>query len=523
MPLTDLIIEMDFGEAILDSQGNPILDSQDRPILDSDWVSVNADTLDESIRIRRGMLSGDITDRVADAGTLTLVMNNSAYNSAGLMGYYSLDHANRRVGFGTGTRVRINMKRASSYYKFHGRLTDIQVESGLLNPKRSYLTAVDWMDYAARLPMPRLPIQIGARDDQLLQFILNSLTEQPIETSMSTGGYLYPAALTDVREGETKVIGAFSSIAASGLGRIFLRGGPTSGEVLSYMSIYDQIELSTPVASFSDNMLKANAERKVGSRLKRVTVRVYPMRLDPDLVTLYSLQQSILIPPGGTISFTGSYTDPASARSISAIDVQTPIVDVDYKFSSVDGSGNDMNSNLFMESFDVGNSAASVSFTNLGPQDGYLWFYRIQGYGLYDYDPLDYTAEDSSITDAEGAVIQYSMPYQSSYNVARDFAKMFLYWFSPETTDVPTIEFNAGQSTDAIDWAVDAEPGTLVEVVESVTGIARNYMVIGYDMEIRSKNDIPVVLYVVPTLSGQFLKLDVVGRAELDTNAPLGV
>lgn len=525
MPLTNLIIEMDFGEAILDSLDRPILDSQGRPILDSHWVNVTDDAVVDPIHIRRGIASADVKDRVADTGTMTLTLNNSAWNSAGLMGYYSLDHSNRRYGFGNATRARVNMVRSSNYYKYQGRLADINIESGLLGQKRTYVTAVDWMDVAARTPMPRLPIQQDARDDQVIQTILNEISERPVSTSLAMGGYSYPYALTDVREGETKIVGALSSLMMSGLGRVFVRGGLTSGEVLTYMSIYDQVDLDTllPIAVFSDSMLKTNARRRAFQRIKRAVVRVYPMQAGSSLVTLYSLAKSIRIPPGQSVTFTGTYTDPNTGSSISALSVQTPVLDVDYRFSSVDGAGNDLNDFVSIERFGAGNNGASVTLMNTGLVEGYLWYYRVQGYGLYGYDALDYTAEDNSIPESEGGTLEYFMPYQGAYNLAKDYANMFLYWESGEVTDLDTIEFNGGQSAEAIDWAVEAEPGTLVEVSESVSGISRLFMVLGYDMEIRSKNDIPVVLYVTPVLDGAFCRLDVVKQAELDTNAVLGV
>ncbi len=525
MPLTDLIIEMDLGEPILDSQDRPILDSQDRIILDSDWVSVTSDAVQDPIHIRRGIFSTDFKDRVADTGTLTLTLNNSAANSAGLMGYYSLDHANRRAYFGNSTRARINMKRASDYYKFQGRLSDIQIEAGLLNPKRTYVTVADWMDVAARTPMPKLPILQNVRDDQVIQTILNAISEAPFETSLALGGYAYPYALTDVREGDTKIIGVLSSLMLSGLGRVFVKGGPTSGEILTYIDIYWQVNLDeqAPIAVFNDSMLKTTAQRKAFQRIKRATVRVYPMQSDGVLVTLYNLSTSIRIPAGEAITFTGTYTDPNTGRSVSALDARTPVADDDYKFSSLDGVGNDLNGDLVVEQFSTSTNSASVTLRNTGVQDGYLWFYRVQGYALYSYDALDYTIADDTIPEAEGGTYEYQMPYQGDYNVARDYGRMFLYWLGIESTNMPTIEFNGGQNTKAIDWAVEAEPGTLVEVSESVTGISRLFMVLGYDMEIRSKNDIPVTLYVTPVLSGSFCKLDVVGLAELDTNAILGV
>ena len=82
-------VEMDFGSPILDMTGSAILDMTGSAILDTGWADVQDDVLtDTPITIFQGQRNGDIKDRVADVGTIKLLMNNNDSNSASAVGYY---------------------------------------------------------------------------------------------------------------------------------------------------------------------------------------------------------------------------------------------------------------------------------------------------------------------------------------------------------------------------------------------------------------------------------------------------
>ena len=523
--LSAIKFEAAFGTLFLDPNGDRINDPAGNRILVPGWDDW-ADVLTDPIPITRGLFDPSPTSRVPDTGTMVLTLDNSAHNSAGLVGYYSPDHASKRARFANGLSVRINLERAGvAYYKFEGRITNIDQEPGLLCRKVTYVTVSDWMDVAVRTPVPRLAVQESQRDDQVIQTILDSLDQAPHETDLDVGGETYDYSLTDLRDEQDKVIAALQSLMLSGLGRIFVVGGTTSGEILKYITLSSQTEASVPDATFDNSFLNMGAERTAFKRYKRVRATSFPMIIDSSYVVVFSTPASIEISADEQVSFEIYFRDTSGAgkNRLAVIDVQDLVADTDFKFSSSDGSGNDLNANFIIDSFEKGNNSAKITATNTAVVKGYLWQLKVRAKGLYRNDPLTYTAENADIKESEAATLDFKMPYQASYNVARDRAIALQLAYNDEITEVPTISFNGGQDSVHLNYAVELEPGMLIETIDNVTGISEYFYMIGYRMNVRDLNDIAMELAVVPAnLLGSFCILDYVGRAELDSTAVLG-
>lgn len=524
MALSKIEVEASFGAPLLDPNGDTVLDPAGNRILVPGW-SAWTDVLDDPIEIVRGLFDPSPASRVADTGSMKLTLDNSANNSAGLVGYYSPDSENCRQFFANGLQVRINLERVSPYYKFQGSISNIDPEPGLLSRKVTFVEVVDWMDVASRTPMPRLAVQQSQRDDQIIQTVLDALDKAPQDTDLDIASDTYDYALTDIRDESDKVVAALQSLMLSGFGRLYIIGGTSSGEVLKYQTLSSLVEATTPAATFDNSFLSMNAERTAYKRLKRVRTTVYPMEIDSSYQVVYNLPQSIGIGAGETVTIELYFRDTNSGgkNRLAVIDVQDLVVDTDYKFSSSDGSGNDKNSDLDIDAFTAGSNSVYMQLTNSSLAKGYLWFMQIRAKGLYRYDPLTYTAENSDIKESEATTLDLPLPYQSDYNVARDRAIAIQLAYNDETTDVPSIVFNGGQDDLHMDYAVNLEPGALIEAVDDVIGISQYFYEIGYRMTIGALNDIKVELAVVPAnLLGSFCKLDYSGRAELDDTAILG-
>jgi hypothetical protein len=524
--LTAIRVEAGFGTPFLDPAGNQVLDPAGNRILMPGFQHW-ADVLDDPINIQRGSFDSSPTARVADTGVMQLTLDNSNRNSAHQVGLYSPDHPNRRVHFQKGLDVQINLERASGdYYKFRGRITEIDPEPGLLSRKVTYVTISDWMDIAARTPLPRLAVQAGVRDDQVIETILAALDTPPAATNLDIGTETYPYALTDGRDEDDKVAYPLQSLMLSSLGRLFLTGGPSGGEVLTYQTLSTQSEGETPEATLDNSFLDMDPRRQTAKRVKRVLATVYPMEQDSAYVALASLAGSIPLDAGDSAEFTLYFRDTSGGgkNRVAALDVQTSVIDTDYKFSSVDGAGTDLNAYLSVEIFSPSGNSVKVRARNThASATGYLWFFQARGKGMYRNDPLTYEAVDETISEAEGSTLDYRMPYQAAYATARDRANFLLEAYREDVTDLPSVDFNGGLSDTHMDYAVEIEPGHRVEILDSVTGIVAAYYIIGYKLTIRALNDVAVSWSVVPaSLLGLFCKLDVVGRAELDSTAKLG-
>ena len=97
--------------------------------INNGWSNLTPDVRsEEPVKLAYGILGVTATDRVASTGTLTFTLNNSATNSAHLVGYYSPDHVNCRPGFNYGIRIRlaITYRPLGTFYRFLGTLDSIR-------------------------------------------------------------------------------------------------------------------------------------------------------------------------------------------------------------------------------------------------------------------------------------------------------------------------------------------------------------------------------------------------------------
>ncbi len=519
-----LHVEMNLGAPLLDMTDDPILDMTGAPILDMGWIDVQDDVLTETpITIFQGQRNGDPVDRVGDAGTIKLIMNNNDSNTAGAVGYYSPDHTHRRGGFGNGTRVRVGVTKSLTQEWFaEGRIVSVDPVPGLLSNKTVAVTVADWLEVASRSPMPRIPVQEGVTDDQVLQLIVDRIDDAPAETDFATGAYTYAYAPTDVEE-DTTVMSALQSLVQCGLGRLYVTGGPTSGEVLKYVDLFSLLSASgSSVASFFDQQLDMSASRKAYKRVKRVTVTYYPQDKDASPVVLFSLSTEILVPSGQTVKLIGYYRDPNanSSKSIAAVNVQTPVIGTDLKLSTVAGTGSgNLNGSLVIDYFDAGGRSAELHVRNASASNGYLQA-QILGEGLYPYDAVTYTAENPAIKEGEGVSLNYDLPYHSDYFVAKEIADNLLAWYEVELTDVPSLDFVPTLDDDSFNKLMVCKPGELINVSESVTGVGYAMVILGREINIWNGGDyITERLFISAaqqTENGLFMQLDVDGQCELD-------
>ena len=164
------------------------------------WTAISSDVLRaDGIDITHGIAGSGPGDLVAGTGIASFTLRNDAGNSGGLLGYYSLFHANTRAGWGLGIGCRIRLtdvNTATTYTRFVGRLDAIDVIPGTYGPRRVLVTAVDWMDEAARWTLtPAIGEQVGKSGDQILTAILAQMPTQPTATSFDVGAEAYPYAL----------------------------------------------------------------------------------------------------------------------------------------------------------------------------------------------------------------------------------------------------------------------------------------------------------------------------------------
>jgi hypothetical protein len=355
-----------------------------------------------------------------------------------------------------------------------------------------------------------------------LQIIVDALgVDAPAETDLETGAYTYAYALTDVEDEVTPVMTVLQRLAQCGLGRIFITGGETSGEILKYVDLYSLLAIGEPVASFVNEFTNAEASRKAYKRIKRVTATSYPLKMVDDVI-VYALPAEISIAAGATIEIIGFFRDPAASSSLSvpAINVSQPTAGAGFNFSSVSGSGNNMNLDLEIISFDVGAQSFKARLKNTAGITGYLWQFNVNGDALLPYDSLPVTSVDKTIPEKDAVSLNYDLPYHDNFYTTKEISEALLNWYTIELTSMPYIEFVPSLSDADLQKMLIAKPGELISVTDDVTGISYLMIVMGREIDIWNGGAyITERLYITPAQqveSGLFFTLDVEGLDELD-------
>jgi len=234
-----------------------------------------------SIDYRYGIDGHTPRDRVAGVGTLTFALDNSEYNSAGLLGYYSPGHSNVRAGFGLGTSVRLRLEYAdmAPYFKWRGVIDSIKPLPGILRDRRVFVSCVDWMDEAMTATLRGLAVQLNQRSDQLFATIVANVVKQPAATQIGFGMESYAFALDQARDFGVSVLSEFQKLANSELGFIYVKGDAVQGGTLVFEDRRARGTNLVSVATF-DSVNALAADRQRLDVINRVQVKVHPRRVD---------------------------------------------------------------------------------------------------------------------------------------------------------------------------------------------------------------------------------------------------
>jgi len=246
------------------------------------WTNIDSDVLAAvPIRLKYGIEGSTVHDRVAGAGSLTFALNNSEYNSRGLLGLYTVGHANCLSGFalGIGVRLSIEADGVALYYKWQGKIIRVQPTASIYGVRQVMISCVDWMDEAARTKIRNIPVQISQRSDQVFRTILANVTKQPPATEVGYGMEQYAYALDNSQDEGFSVLTEFQKLANSELGFIYVKGSPTQGGILTFEDRRKRGTVVTSKSTLADSNM-VNASRARDEVINRVQVKVHPRRVD---------------------------------------------------------------------------------------------------------------------------------------------------------------------------------------------------------------------------------------------------
>lgn len=487
------------------------------------WTPVSDDVLG-AMRLTYGISGHEPNDRVAEPGELTGVLNNEDQR-------YSLDHANKRAGFDFDIGVRLSLTyNGDTYYKFVGKLVDVDADPGLNGERVTRFRALDWFDDAANEDLPDLEAQAGLRADELLDLILDAAISQPVARAFDAGSDAFPWALDGgAAKGQNKVFATGAQITASEGGRLVIRGDTLTGGVLTLQA--RQAAATGDVAfTFTDNHITARSMRAPRSRddkIGRVKVTVHPIREDPAPVVLWSLEATeFRVRAGETLTdvLFGPFRD-ASAEQGGALvgGTEFEVVDAhtDYELNSqADGGGSDLTDDLVVTPTATGRGVR-WTLQNTGVTDGFVTLLQLRGKGIYRRDAVIDIPVPGAVNGRR--TLEIDMTFQSNVNVGNTVAT-YLGAVIPTLQRLEAISSLANVSDDLMLQALRREPNDIIAVRESQTGIDALFVINQVTLDIQPNGLMPFTFGLGPASAAQIAwLLEVAGFGELDETTFLGI
>lgn len=505
------------------------------------WTDITADVLLGSAPLSffYGMTGAGPLDRVAGTGYCTFSLDNSAGNSGALLGYYSPMHSNCRSGFTWGIAVRVKFVYGGvTYYKWRGKIKEIDVQPGSKRDRVTFIRAVDWMEEAAGFKVQDVDVQTNVRSDQLFSAVLAVMPKQPAATSIQTGQDTYAVALQDLGD-HPYATTVFQKIAQSELGYVYIVGDQTQGGTLTFENRSARmIGGPTNVFSFSNDMIEMMVPRGLDLLYNRVESLVHPKTLDAENTVIWSQAESVFpaIQPGETVTIWVDFRDNNQTLSrIGALSTETPVAMTDYEMSSaLDGSGVDLTSS-FTVTFTGFAATGKFVITSAAAVAGYIAFLQVRGIGIYDYAPVRARSEDTASQAAQGLTyVEIDMPYQESTYVGQGAAEYIQFLYGSPRPRVDAVKFFASNTSSMLTAALAREIGARIGIDETVTGVTQTipassnqygFYIQSVAFDVLPSHSGPLVWCtwtLVPADSNAYWRLDVVGASELGDTTTLG-
>lgn len=521
------------------------------------WSNVTQDII-EPVTCKYGILGNHPMDRVADIGEMRLIFNNTATNSAGLVGYYTPGHINCRPGFKTGLEVRLRIVHNEiEVVKFIGKVPPrgINPTTGKFAANKTLVIVLDWLEQASNHYLQGMTLLENVSAERGISAIIaNMQAPPPGATSFYNMESTFPTVFDTLRS-RTTALSEMAKLINSELGFLYLtsRGLAAEGRftrthelihlshILKSKADSDVIITETGAALIDENgrvilanqgypAIFDNSQRDMsvsyGKNLTNsVKFTAYPRRVDASAVLLFALQNPIRLDSGSSARIQGRYRDPAGGASeVSGINMITPVAGTHYLMNTNrDGSGTDVTNRLVMTViFSTNGFTADVE--NTGEADAWITKLELLGRGIYIYDMLEYVSEDQlSISEYGIYPLSVDMKYQNDPLVASAWSAITLVTYKNSRMSVDKVHYIANRSKPLLGAFVFLEPGSLIEVKEDAAGINDRFYIQGIEFSIAPGGLIhfSYILRESEVDSYIFWLLGVLGASELDRSTRL--
>jgi hypothetical protein len=323
---------------------------------------------------------------------------------------------------------------------------------------------------------------------------------------------LYPYAFDNL-SGGNKILSVMRDVVVSSFGLLYPKG---TGE-LRYLSRHAMSVLAS-AGTFTDTEL---FELSVPSSLDNVYDRAratnHPKVVSPtatDEIYITPSGSSLEIAVGGTIEVWTDYTDPIDRQTkIGGTDVEDVLVGGTHYAanSQPDGLGTDLTAGI-VASIDPFSSTAKWTFTNTSGMTAFITMQKVIGKAVRDPGPQTFESPQSATGTRP---IDIDLPYQDDPFIGQSVADYVVATYGGIDQQINSLAFVANKSSALMVLAMQREPGDLVTISETVTGLSSVTAIIqSVEFEVQQE------LYIVcrwglrPTNTAQFWQWGVAGRSE---------
>lgn len=456
-----------------------------------------------------GINSNGPLDRVASTGEMTFALDNSG-------GLYTPGGPTALTGWKKGIPFKwVITFDGEPFIRFRGFIADIDIRPSI--QKLAYVTALDWMDYAARHPLINPGIQTNQRGDEVLTTVLGTMGIQPQVREFDEGTETFPTAFDTVRT-TTRALTEFSKVALSELGYVYVKHDQWNGETLVFenadarpmtrdaeqipkvnpdfllletgdkllLETGDKLLLNETEAVAFNGSIVLSFDAPYGDMvINRMLAKVPPRRLDTTPQILFRLDAPIRIGAGATITIKGSYADPAGGGAITGQDMIDPVITTDYTANTKkNGNGTNITSSLTIVT-DYGTAGFEHTVTNGNASPGWIRLFNCRGTGIYIYNPIQYEASDAaSITEFGYHDLSFEQQYKDELDTAGPFADSVVDEFKQPAINLTKIRLAANRSNANMMAFLYTDVGFLRRVTLTELGLDLNYYVQGVEFEV---------------------------------------
>jgi hypothetical protein len=476
------------------------------------------------------------------------MLDNSANNSAGLVGYYSPGHANCRSGFSAGITVRFSVIYGDvTYPKFYGRIpaTGIQIIPGENKERQTMVEVRDFMEQCAIHEIDSPAFVQNKTAAEVIQLILAEQSIQPLATEYNTCEDTFFSAFED-QSAKLNCLVEISKACTSEFGYAYVRHDTNNYEKFvvegrktrTGITSATTISVSTPIelcgyllkedggkfqleddsgyikldeasvfnASFDNeqydaviqngndlyNSIEVNSINKTIGTVEPLHIWSYYDGAFHNSIYIYAQLTTIsgTTYHVGSAVFSGGYSTKAFS-SVNSIGLITPVITTDYGSSA--GTSLDRYATISVTDLNSNSCIGTISYTVPGQGSAPIYSInvmtlQVRGTPLFQDDFSQQFNGTTSINQFGKSTLTIDMPYQAGTGIPGTIAGTLLTQYQSPVTRTENCMFFANRDVEKMYSFLILDIGDRFTYQETVSGINEDYFINGVTFEIYANN-----------------------------------